>query len=106
LFSAEPRPADRLLDGADLHLCDLALRGLAPPGLGGGDRAHHGRAPLLAPRARGDATPGANAPRMIRGSVMDNETVMETGIRIQTAVRADAAPEADRQAITLRNVQF
>jgi phosphate transport system ATP-binding protein len=37
---------------------------------------------------------------------MDNETVMEPGIRIQTAVRADAAPEADRQAITLRNVQF
>ena len=37
---------------------------------------------------------------------MDNETVMEPGIRIQTAVRAEAAPEADRQAITLRAVQF
>ncbi len=38
---------------------------------------------------------------------MEDETsVLEPGIRIQTAVRADAAPEADRQAITIRQAQF
>ena len=39
-------------------------------------------------------------------SVMEKEGVMEPGIRIQTAVRADAVAEAQRQAITLRDVQF
>ena len=32
--------------------------------------------------------------------------VDQPGIRIQTAVRTDAVPEAERQAITIRNVQF
>jgi phosphate transport system ATP-binding protein len=39
---------------------------------------------------------------------MEDETsvVDQPGIRIQTAVRTDAVPEAERQAITLRGVQF
>ncbi|PYQ45357.1 MAG: phosphate ABC transporter ATP-binding protein, partial [Acidobacteria bacterium] len=39
---------------------------------------------------------------------MEDETsvVDPPGIRIQTAVRTDAVPEAERQAITIRNVQF
>ena len=39
---------------------------------------------------------------------MEDETsvVDQPGIRIQTAVRTDAVPEAKRQAITIRNVQF
>jgi phosphate transport system ATP-binding protein len=39
---------------------------------------------------------------------MEDETsvVDQPGIRIQTAVRTDAVPEAERQAITIRNVQF
>jgi phosphate transport system ATP-binding protein len=39
---------------------------------------------------------------------MEDETsvVDQPGIRIQTAVRKDVVPEAERQAITLRNVQF
>lgn len=30
------RPADLIADGSGLHLRDFAVRGLAPPGLGGG----------------------------------------------------------------------
>jgi len=37
---------------------------------------------------------------------MENETVMEPAIRIQTAVRAEPTTEAARQAITLRGVNF
>jgi phosphate transport system ATP-binding protein len=37
---------------------------------------------------------------------MENESVMEPGIRIKTAVRADVVPDAPQQAITLRDVQF
>ena len=37
---------------------------------------------------------------------MDNETVAEPVIRIQTAVRAEPTAEAARQAITLRGVNF
>jgi phosphate transport system ATP-binding protein len=37
---------------------------------------------------------------------MENETVAEPAIRIQTAVRAEATPEAARQAITLKGVNF
>jgi phosphate transport system ATP-binding protein len=39
---------------------------------------------------------------------MEDETsvVDQPGIRIQTAVRTDAVKEAERQAITIRNVQF
>jgi len=39
---------------------------------------------------------------------MEDETsvVDQPGIRIQTAVRTDAVPEAERQAITIRDVQF
>ena len=43
---------------------------------------------------------------MSRGNVMDNETVAEPVIRIQTAVRAEPTAEAARQAITLRGVNF
>jgi phosphate transport system ATP-binding protein len=37
---------------------------------------------------------------------MEKDTVVEPGIRIQTTVRADAAPEAERQAITIRRSNF
>ena len=37
---------------------------------------------------------------------MENETVVEPPIRIQTAVRAEPTTEAARQAITLRGVNF
>jgi phosphate transport system ATP-binding protein len=37
---------------------------------------------------------------------MEKESVMEPGLRIQTAVRAEPVAEAQRQAITLRGVQF
>jgi phosphate transport system ATP-binding protein len=39
---------------------------------------------------------------------MEDETsvVDQPGLRIQTAVRTDAVPEAERQAITIRDVQF
>jgi phosphate transport system ATP-binding protein len=43
---------------------------------------------------------------MSRGNVMENETVAEAPIRIQTAVRTEPVTEAARQAITLREVQF
>jgi len=43
---------------------------------------------------------------MSRGNVMENETVAEPAIRIQTAVRSEPTTEAARQAITLRGVNF
>ena len=43
LLHDQARPADRLADRAGLHLRDLALRGLAPPGLGRRARARRDR---------------------------------------------------------------
>ena len=60
-WSTEPHAADRVADRAGLHLRDLALRRLAPPGLGRRARAGDARDAVLAARAARDAPTGADA---------------------------------------------
>ena len=57
--------ADGITDGADLHLCELALRGLAPAGVGRRAGAGQHRAHLLDSGAHGDAPARADEYRQL-----------------------------------------
>ncbi len=64
LLQHQPHAADLVADRADLHLRHLALRGLAPPGLGGRARARVNRACSLLAAGAGASngcTSGASA---------------------------------------------
>ena len=61
LLQHHAHPADGVADGDGLHLRDLAVRGLAPPGVGRRAGAGLDRVLLLAPGPRGDPPPGENA---------------------------------------------